>query len=218
VSPPVAFGYKMSWLAVRSAEPGQVLTALGIEGAKPSSWQEGIDAVYASGSSLGHPVFVTPTLDGWVLVVSPGFFEEASDADPERLGRFVTDVARRLGTDVQFFATHRVVEGHAWAWADEGGLKRAFYYMGEVDECLVDIGAKTPHEETLGCVPPVGEAVPDEATVMSVAGSWSLDPTELERRFPGVDAGRLGQIAAAWPEGGGTSEAGETKRPWWRFW
>lgn len=217
MSPPVPFGYRMSWLAIRSAEPDHVVMALGIEEAGPSSWQEGIDAVYASESLLDHAVFVTPALDGWVLVVSPGFFAAASDADPERLGRFVTDAARRLGTDVQFFASHRVVDGHAWAWADEEGLKRAFYYLGEVDECLVDTGAETPHEETLECVPPDADDVPDESTVMSVAGAWSLDPTELEGRFPDADAGQLGRMTVEL-EGGGPAEAEEARRPWWRFW
>ncbi len=215
---PVSFGYKMAWLAVRSTEPVGVLDSLGVTEAVPASWQEGIDAIYSSSSLSVHPAFITPELDGWLLIASPGFFDEASDSEPTRLERFVTEAAKRLGTEVQFFATHRAVEGHAWAWADRKGLKRAFFYLGETDEYLLDSGAKTPREEELKCLDPGDEAVPDESTVMSVAREWSLDPTGLDQRAAEASIGYLGLVRE--PAVGEHGEAvGELpSKPWWRFW
>lgn len=215
---PVSFGYKMTWLAVRSTEPEGVIAGLGVTESTRASWEEGIDAIYSSTSLSEHPVFVTPELDGWVLVASPSYFDEASDADPARVERFVSDAAKRLGTEVQFFATHRIVEGHAWARANEEGLQRAFFYLGETDEYLLDTGAKTSHEETLGCLDPDAEAVPDESTVMSVAHAWSLDPTGLDQRSTEVTDGYLGRTGEPAEPNLDAAPGEAPQRPWWRFW
>lgn len=214
----VSFGYKMSWLAIRSSTPEHVVQALDIEEATPSSWEDGIAKVYSSSSMAEHPVFVTPELNGWVLAASPAFFDEASDADPERLVGFVSQAAQRLGTEVQLFVTHRVVEGHAWARADPNSIARAYFYLGEVGECLLDEGTKTPFEGTLACLGPDAAEPPDEATVMSVAGAWSLDPTTLDVRFPDVPDGLLGRISVPAAEAPENVEHSEDARPWWKFW
>jgi hypothetical protein len=123
-----------------------------------------------------------------------------------------------LGTDVQFFATHRVVEGHAWAWADGEGLKRAFFYLGETDEYLLNSGATTPSEGDLECLDPSHETVPDESTVLWVAGAWSLDPTGLRERFGEAPEGYLGLVSAP-AEADLEEPMGEShQRPWWKFW
>lgn len=214
----VSFGYKMTWLAVRVSEPERVLDPLGIEQGRPVSWEEGIESIH-SGSHLEAPsVFVTPELDGWVLVASSAYFDVVSDAEPDRLSRFVGDTAAQLHTEVQLFATHRVVEGHAWAMGDARGIRRAYFYLGEVDECLLDVGEKTRAEEALKCFAPGSTTVPDESTVMQVARAWSVDPTELAERFPQVAPGYLGTIARATSGDAEIETEEEPQRPWWRFW
>lgn len=210
---PVAFGYKMAWLAIRTDDPMSVVEALGLEDMDASPWPEAIEGVYARDAMADRPAFVTPTLDGWILVVSPGLFDEVSDADPERLATYVSETARLCGTEVQLFATHRVVEGHAWARADPEGIGRAFYYLGEIGEQLVDEGEPTPIERSRDLAPP------DEETVMAVAGAWSVDPTRLEEEHPEVADGWLGRFPApslSFPQDLETTRAAD--RPWWKFW
>ncbi len=210
---PVAFGYTMAWLAIRTDDPMSVVEALGLEDVDTSPWADAIEGVYTRDATATRPVFVTPTLDGWILVVSAGLFYEASDAEPGRLAAYVSETARLCGTEVQFFATHRVAEGHAWARADHGGVTRAFYYLGEIGEQLVDEGEPTPIERSLDLDPP------DEETVMAVAGAWSVDPTRLEEEHPEVRDGWLGRFPAPSmdpPEDSPTTGAAD--RPWWKFW
>ena len=214
---PVSFGYKMAWLAVRSDSPEDVAAGLGVEARVSSSWDRGVETVYSADSMTERPVFVTPSLDGWVLAVSPVYFEEASDADPERLSRFVSTAAELLGAEVQLFVTHRVVEGHAWARADESGLKRAYYYLGEVGECLLDQGPKTSVEDGLGCFGLDPAEPADESTVMEVARAWSIDPTGIEDRYAQLEAGILGTIPPLSAHDG-AREQSDSGKPWWKFW
>lgn len=210
---PLAFGYKMAWLAVRTDDPEAVIDELGIEDARQSSWAEGIGSAYGSEAMGAPPAFVTPALDGWTLVASPGFFDELSDAEPERLAAFVSTAAHALGTEVQLFGTHRVVEGHGWAKADSGGLSRAYFYLGEIGECLVDEGRPTAVEAS------VALDSPGEETVMAVAGAWSLDPTRVEEEHPQAGEGWLGRLPASVSEAPAEPEdPGHAGRPWWKFW
>ena len=214
----VSFGYKMGWLAARSSTPEEVIEALNIEEATASSWEEGIERTYSSSSMTEHQVFVTPQLSGWVLAASPAYFDETSDTDPQRLVRFVVEAAQRLDTEVQLFVTHRVVEGHAWARAAPDSPPRAYYYLGEADECLLDVGARTPFEETLACLSPDASEPADESTVMSVAEAWSLDPTALDVRFPEVADGFLGLIRVPTHEALEEPARPQKSRPWWKVW
>lgn len=230
MTPPVAFGYKMSWLAIRSTEPHAAVEALEIEGPTSTPWAEAVEAVYALDAVAHRPVFVTPPIDGWVLVASPAFFDEISDTEPARMGRFVAGIARKLDTEVQLFGTHRVVEGHAWARADSEGLARAYAYLGEIGACLLDEGERTSVERDLELVTAkaaeAGAAAldgeidpPGEETVMRVAAAWSLDPTRLEDDHPDMGdgwLGRLGGSGAAPTDGGPAAKA--PHRPWWKFW
>jgi hypothetical protein len=84
-------------------------------------------------------------------------------------------LSKDLATTVQFFSTHRVVEAHSWAFADRGRLIRAFAYVGEQGDTVLNIGNKTPGEPRLK----PGD-VPTEETVMQVAAKWSIDPTTFD--------------------------------------
>lgn len=105
---PVSFGHKCGWLAIQADGPEQVVASLALTNVRPATWREGIEAGYQG------EVFVTPRLGGWLLATSTAF-PEARDA---RQTDICTSWLLRLGQqfhEVQFFATHRVVEYHAWA-------------------------------------------------------------------------------------------------------
>jgi hypothetical protein len=170
----IGFGYTCAWLAVRTTAPGDVVRALALEEVEAVGWPGGVDAAYDGA------VFVTPPVDGWVLVAStalPAFGDDAGS--PVAL---IERLSAALATEVQYFGTHRVVEYHAWAVARNGRRERAFAWLGERGEVLVDEGARRAGEPTLE---PTGES-PDEDTVMRVAAAWSVDPTGL------ADRGALG--------------------------
>jgi hypothetical protein len=194
----VAFGYKTAWLAARTDDTAAVARALQLTQVTELSWEEGIEA------SDHDVVFVSPPTEGWVLAV--GF--ELADHPPD-----VVALSAQLGTEVQFFATHRVVEAHHWEHAATGTLKRRLRYVGERNEAQA-IGEPTAIERDLGLdwtterpsPPPDEAAVPDEETVMQVAAAWGIDPRELADTPTSSNtglAGHLPHVETEHPQGRG---------------
>ena len=153
------FGYKAAWLAVREAEPDSVVEALALERTEPIEWEDGVERAYSGG------VFVSPKTGGWVFAIHQRWHDEPPD---------LAALSRALGTEVQHFATHRVVEAHAWARAEEGRVTRAVRVVGESGE-ESEFGDRTDAEQGLEL-----EDV-DEETVLAIAGAWSIDPRTLGR-------------------------------------
>jgi hypothetical protein len=167
---------------------------LGLKDLRPVPWQKGLDDAYDRGRWL-----LTPPVDGWVLAVGgdlPSRLERAGFLD------WLAGLSRTLG-GVDYYCTHRVVEVHAWARAEDGKLLRAFGYVGERGETLFDAGPLTPQEEPLRAerlrwIDPLtpGEEQgryewwPNEETVLALAAAWSVDPRELdERELDGLPLG-----------------------------
>jgi hypothetical protein len=153
------FGYKTAWLAVRDAEPDAVVEALALENTEPVEWEDGVERAHARG------VFVSPRTGGWVFALHQGWHDEPPD---------LAGLSRTLGTEVQHFATHRVVEAHAWTRAEAGRVTRAVRVVGETGE-ESELGERTHAEQGLEL-----EDV-DEETVLAIAGAWSIDPRTLGR-------------------------------------
>jgi hypothetical protein len=159
------FGYKTAWLAVRDSTPEQVADAIGLTDPRSIAWAEGVEASYEDG------IFVTPPTSGWVLAVGVGWFGNEPD---------IASLSAGLATEVQFFATHRVVEAHTSARAVNGRTRRVSY-VGDSAE-LVQYGDATPTEQDLGLDDLDEERAIDlisEDTVMEVAEGWSLNPQRL---------------------------------------
>ena len=148
-----------------------------------------------------NPVFVTSPVRGWVLCVGQTLFAFA-DARPPLFGDLVARLSAELRCDVQFFCTHRIVEAYGWARALEGKLVRAYLYVGESGETVVNYGMPTPDELHLGFAlfspgaadqPNGGQiSYPTEEDVLRLAGRWSLNPTKL----PPMNDGLLGELRA----------------------
>lgn len=173
----VSFGYKSSWLAINDRAAGDVADALRLGQTQSVSWPDGVRIAYAGG------VLVTPAILGWTFAVASA---GSVLPDPSSPG-FVDWLARlsqRLGL-VQYFATYRVVELHAWARAEHGVVDRLYCYLGESGSVVADVGARTPAEVELGIASPAGRGAdrggpPDEGAVMRLAGLWSVDPSQLD--------------------------------------
>lgn len=186
---PVAFGYKMGWLAIRSTDWDPIIDALGLSGAREASWEEGIETVYEDGDKY---LFLTPPIDGWTLVVG-NWTGGAGGQGIEGAEALICKLSARFG-EAQAFSTHRVVEYHHWMLARDGKLLRSFAYLGDSGEVLSDKGEPTPVEKSLNINldipadydPFSGEAdkynIPNERSVMTVAGAWSINPSVLDER------------------------------------
>ncbi|MBU2666869.1 hypothetical protein KOI35_25485 [Actinoplanes bogorensis] len=183
----VGFGGKQAWLAVRADGRDDlaagVIAALGLRDLGEVPWRDGIDLAHLTDDRVA----VTPPLPGardhvWVLATGRRLLQPGVPVD-------VVGLSATLGTEVQFFATHRVTELHRWQRAAEGELIRAFGYVGQTGEVTSWHGEPDPAERDAG-LPGV---LDDETTVLvgekdvlAVANAWSIDPTTLTgRRAPG---------------------------------
>ena len=192
----MGFGYKTAWIAAHTSEGPRLGAALGVRNPAPSPAEP---AIAAACSATGK-AFVTPPIDGWTLCVSDSLLELA-DVRPPEFGPLAERLSRELGCEVQFFASHRVVEEHAWARAQGGKLVRAYLFVGDQGEKVVDVGPATAEERELGFAffdPSSPDADADEywerqdltyvgeEHVMALAGRWSVNPTELDEIGDGI--------------------------------
>jgi hypothetical protein len=173
------FGSKQAWLAVRDGDPAEVIRALGLRDLGEVTWRDGIDLAHLTDDRVA----VTPPLPGardirWVLAVGRHLLRPDTALD-------VTGLSARLGTEVQFFATHRVTEMHRWQRAADGVPARAFGYVGQTGEVTSWHGDPDPAERAAG-LPAVFDSeatvLVAEQDVLKVADAWSIDPTTLTGR------------------------------------
>ena len=174
---PLPFGYKNGWLCIRSSSPQEVMSRLGCEGVKPCTWARGL-----SEAGEERQVFVSPRLDGFVLVIGLLGLEE------KQLNRLAAEFE-----ELQYFGTHRTVEYQSWARYQAGQLERGYAYLGERGEVLWDEGPLTAEEVALGAMKfPRGNAEkdwehsvpPTEETVLDLAAAWGMDVRFSGRQYP----------------------------------
>ncbi|WP_229072360.1 hypothetical protein [Actinoplanes sp. DH11] len=186
------FGGKQAWLAVAGGEPAAVFDALGLRDLGPVSWRDGLDLAHLTDDRIA----VTPPLPGargidWVLAAGRGLMRPGLD---------VVAISAALGTEVQFFATHRVTELHRWQRAAGGELVRAFGYVGQTGEVTSWFGDPDPAERDAGLPGELDEeatVLVAERDVFRVAAAWSIDPTTLTGPAPGPL--RIGAYASGGP-------------------
>ena len=175
---PVPFGYKCNWLCVKASSPLEVIDKLGLKNAEPSNWDKGIEMAYN-----GYR-FVSPSLDGYVLVVNFGM--DILTLAPELL-----DEKAKLFPELQFFVTQRVSDYHAWAKYINGVLIRGYGWSGCDGTVFLNEGEFTPEEVKLGFLNllPSEDAdwskykTPDEEYVLELAAAWGIDPAFSNKSY-----------------------------------
>jgi hypothetical protein len=225
-----SFGYKNAWVAARVDTAQALADAMGLRNARRCDWSVGIKAAYEY--PITNSVFVTLPIDGWVLCVGFPLFG-AVDARPPEFGRLAVEWATTLSAEVQYFSTHRIVEAHAWARAQPSALQRAYVFVGESGEKVLDEGAPTDEERELGFAffdPDSPEADAEEywaredlahvgeEHVMALAGRWSVDPSTLEARALHVPEGLLCAFGEPLAAGAGRPATPSRDKPWWKVW
>ena len=165
---PRPFGYKTGWLAARTTDSAAVRRALGLKDPVIANWESGLELAGASGK-----VFVTPVLDGFVLVI--GVTDLLS-------GTRRLDAIGRQFPEVQYFVTHRVTEYHGWARYEGGVCTRRYAWVGESGQVLCNDGPLTEQELSLGFARfPASDRdeaalLPGEEDVRRLAAAWGVDP------------------------------------------
>jgi hypothetical protein len=155
---PSSFGYKTSWFAVRSRDPGAIARALGLSEMVATNWTSGLAVATARPGSVPAEaeaaVFISPPVDGWVFVVGsslpyPDHKASRTESEAETDRRFdhlFTALAARF-PEVQFFGSYRVVGFSAWARARQARIERIFSFAdGEV---LANMGVQSIEEQAL---------------------------------------------------------------------
>lgn len=167
------------WLAIRSATPERVRAALGLSRFAPCSWAEGMTGE--------HEFFISPRLNGWVIVTGSAI--PTPDDDVDECFRFLVTLSRKLG-HVQFFHAQRFLHHHAWARLDDGYVTRAYAWA---DGTVWNQGPQTLPEIELGlkCFDydepcPRSVAARNADKVSRLAARWNFDPAAVDEGAVGV--------------------------------
>ena len=189
---PAFMGRPACWLAVKTRSSPAVQRALGLHHPKPCSFIEGLTGV--------EKLFVSPPVDGWILVLGASLPNPGDDVDA--CFRFLLDLSRKLG-EVQFFIADPVLHEHGWVRANCGRVARAYAWGGKT---LWTQGRMTEAEKALdlkcfdyvesGGRPSSAESDLIAANVEKVpllAARWSLDPACIDERLLEHERGVAGE-------------------------
>jgi hypothetical protein len=205
---PQPFGYRMSWLAIRSRDTDAVVAALGLTETEGANWSSGLGTVY-DGKVGADRIFVSPPVNGWTLVAGHALPQPASRRLVDKTTPLLMALADRF-VEVQYFASYPQVDFFAWARVIEGRMIRAFAIN---DAGMVwNRGRPTKEERGLGLKlldvrgvkgrkGDAGEAIviyPTEQHMMQLAAKWSLDPSRLGAGEAAPSLGVVGFAPQAW--------------------
>ncbi len=205
---PHAFGYKMSWLAIRTRDTQRLLDVLGITDVHRANWNTGLGSVYNPEYGETH-LFIPPPLNGWTFVVGLGLPHPIGRNFVDKMTPLLVELGRHF-IEVQYYFCYPAIDFFAWARVVDGKLVRAFA-IG--DEGIVwNIGKPAREEKALGLQlfelrgvrgrrgDAGGELVlyPTEDHVMRLAAKWSLDPTRIDQIVAERGVGYIGRTPKHW--------------------
>ena len=191
---PSLFDQPVRWLAVKSNNPSTVQSALGLQAAVPCSWEEGLH------EARDQKMFVSPPINGWVVVVGSALPDPADDVDG--CFHFLRELSHEVG-QVQFFTVNRVLNYHGWALVDRGNVFRAYAWAGET---LWNQGPLTAAERELQlrCFDYATDRnvfaqreplIANTEKVPRLASRWSVDPMGLRDGSSSTRQGVVGSFS-----------------------
>jgi hypothetical protein len=205
---PHPFGYKMTWLAIRTRDTGAVIDSLALHNPQVANWNSGLGTIYDATYGEAH-VFVSPPVNGWTFVASHALPNPISRRFVDKSLPLMLDLSKRF-VEVQYFSSYPQIDFFAWARVIEGRLVRAFAIN---DEGVVwNKGRPTKEEKAMGLKlfevrgvrgrkGDAGDEIvlyPTEQHMMQLALKWSLDPTRLDPLQAEASVGVIGAAPAAW--------------------
>lgn len=190
---PVSFGYKITWIAVKTADMKKIAEVIGLKNVQECNWESGL--AYAQYKS----VFVSPAVGEWTLVVGHFEYGKVEYATEKKL---LLKLSAEFG-EAQYFGSHRVSDYYCWMKAENGKIARLYGTMN--DGSTMAEGNPTEFEQKLNLFDPnCADAKhdwyweredltsQDEDLVLELAESWSVNPAKLDQ-LKGIDGtGLLG--------------------------
>jgi len=192
---PIAFGYRMAWIAVRTRDTARLIEVLNLRNVYSASWSEGIGSIYAEPVNLDE-VFVSPPIDGWSFVAGLGLPHLMSGAYTDNCTPALMALSQEFG-EVQYYVSFPALEYFGWANLNRGVLLRAFaigregvvWNRGAVSDAeralncglfnMRDVAANGT-ADTAQCAELSSTKALGERHVLALAERWSLDPTTLD--------------------------------------
>jgi hypothetical protein len=205
---PLPFGYRMAWLAIRTADTQRVIDVLGLARIKAANWNSGLGSAYSEELGETH-VFVAPPVEGWTFVVGLALPHPLGAAFHDKTTPFLLELGGAFA-EVQYYFSYPVIDFFAWARVIDGRLARAFA-IG--DEGVIWNKGKPSHKERAmglklfelrGIQGRRGDAggelllYPTEDHVIGLAAEWGLDPTRIDARRTEPGLGYVGLAPQRW--------------------
>lgn len=167
---PLSFGMKISWLVIKEKDPKNVMDQLHCKDAKVCNWDSAFKLMREQ-----KEVFVTPSFQGYVLVINYDL--------PLHNKKVLEELAMKF-EEVQFFSSYRIVDAYCWVKYVNQTLIRSFYYVGDQGEILWSEGELTKEEQEIGLNASSFDLeeydddiiYPDEDVVIELAGKWGVHP------------------------------------------
>jgi hypothetical protein len=205
---PTGFGYRMSWIAIRTRDTGAVIEALQLQEPQAANWATGLGCVYHREMGEGH-VFVTPPINGWTLVVGQPLPAPLSRRFIDKCTPLLIDLGRTF-VEAQYFSSMPSLDYFAWSRMLDGRVVRAFAIGDE--GVIWNKGRPTKEEKAMGLKlfdfrglrgrtgDVGGEMVmyPTEDHLMELAAKWSVDPTRLGALDMPAGLGVVARVPMTW--------------------
>lgn len=187
---PQPFGYKMSWIAVRTRDTARLIKALDVVDFARATWSDGIREIYDERTPTRR-IFITPPIGDWTLVAGLSLPHPLGPAFIDKCTPLITRLSQTFG-ETHYFFSFPLLDFFAWAKAKDGDLVRAFACG---DEGIIwNRGRLTAEERELslkffelrgiedrhGDLGGDMQMMPTEDQVLRLAGRWSVDPSRLD--------------------------------------
>ena len=189
------------WLAIRSGNVAAIQETLGLSNPQRCTWKDGFAI------SGVERLFISPPVNGWILVVGPAL--PAPEEDVDFCFHFISHISKRLG-HVQFFSLNSALNHHCWIRAHTGRIERAYAWCGETQW---NQGLVTPEESVIGMeCHKYGISIEDldskqitrlsnnTANIPQLAARWSINPDALSPEIFTKSSGITGELFPATSE------------------
>lgn len=189
------------WLAIRSGNVAAIQETLGLSNPQRCTWKDGFAI------SGVERLFISPPVNGWILVVGPAL--PAPEEDVDFCFHFISHISKRLG-HVQFFSVNSALNHHCWVRAHTGRIERAYAWCGETQW---NQGPVTPEESVIGMeCHQYGISIEDldpkqitqlnnnTVNIPQLAARWSINPDALSPEIFTKSSGITGELFPATSE------------------
>jgi hypothetical protein len=185
---PVGFGYKSQWIAVKTTKTEEIAKELNLTNIQAANWSTGIEGAYE-----GY-YFISPPVKGWTIVVN-ALMPDLTDSSSEMPLNIIQKLSAKY-EEAYYFGSHRVVEYYAYAKAVKGELVRAYAYLGESGETVINLGELSSkeliHNFNFTDLDDEDPHLPDEEHIIVMSKEWAIDPLMEDSELK-VGVGLVGQ-------------------------